>query len=273
VRNLASGDERTILQRNLETLFPMFSPDGKRIVYFGRSDYAVAIFTINVDGSDSRQLTSGRELNHQPRWGHDGQSVYFFQHSPTVSFRRVPALGGPSTEFRAWSWETSFAPYFDPTGRFLAYLRQRPPGAQQSMVEHTVIHDVTTGQERAWPEPHTHPNGWSRDGQSIVGTQHGGDGMLVVICRVADESCRTITRGTAPKWSPHDDRLYFVRPAPTAGVQELWTIAVDGTDERRIGALGAFRPIDVFFDVSSTGLITWAPLNAGQPQLWTATVR
>ena len=142
MRDLASGDERSLLQRNLETLFPMFSPDGTRIVYFGRSDYAVAIFTIGVDGSDPRQLTSGRELNHQPRWGHDGQSVYFFQHRPTVSFRRVPALGGPSDEFRPWNWETSFMPYFDPTGRFLAYLRQRRPGAPPDISEHTVIHDV-----------------------------------------------------------------------------------------------------------------------------------
>ena len=97
VRDLASGDERSLLQRGLEILFPMFSPDGGRIAYFGRSDYAVAIFTIGADGSDPRQLTSGRELNHQPRWGHDGQHIYFFQHYPTVSFRKVPALGGPST--------------------------------------------------------------------------------------------------------------------------------------------------------------------------------
>ena len=63
----------------------------------------------------------GRELNHMPRWDHTGQFVYFFQSHPTVSFRRVPALGGPSTEFRPWNWETSNSPYFDPTGRFLAY--------------------------------------------------------------------------------------------------------------------------------------------------------
>jgi Tol biopolymer transport system component len=273
VRDLATGTERSVLQRGLEILFPMFSPDGKRIVYFGRSDYAVAIFTINVDGSDPRQLTAGRELNHQPRWGHDGEHVYFFQHHPTVSFRRVPALGGPSIEFRPWNWETAYAPYFDPTGRFLAYLRQRPPGAPQSVSEHTVIHDVTTGQERVWAEPHTHPSAWSPDGVSLVGTQHApGGGTLVVICRVADESCHEITRGTTPKWSPQGDRLYFVRPAAAGGSQVLWTIAVDGTDERQIGELGSFRPIDVFFDLSRTGLVAWAPLRAGQPQLWTAAI-
>ena len=274
VRDLAGGPERTLLQRGLEVLFPMFSPDGSRIAYFGRSDYAVAIFTINVDGSDPRQLTGGRELNHQPRWGHEGQSVYFFQNHPTVSFRRVPAPGGPSVEFQPWNWETSLAPFFDPTGRFLAYLRQRPPGSPPSVTEHTVIHDVTTSQERVWPEPHTHPTGWSPDGLSIVGIQHAQQGgTVVVICRVADESCRTIARGSSPKWSPQGDRIYFLRPSAPGGAQALWTIAVDRSDERQIGELGSFRPIDVFFDVSRTGLITWAPFTAGSTQLWTATIK
>jgi Tol biopolymer transport system component len=274
VRDLASGDERSLLQRGLDLLFPMFSPDGKRIAYFGRSDYAVAIFTINVDGSDPRQLTAGRELNHMPRWGHDGENVFFFQHHPTVSFRRVPAVGGPSIEFRQWNWEVNRDPYFDPTGRTIVYLRQRPPGAPMSVSEYTVIHDMTTGQERVWPEPHTHPGGWSPDGSSFVGLQHApGGGFVVVTCRVADETCREITRGTMPKWSPQGDRLYFVRPDAKSGSQHLWTIAVDGTDEQQIGELGSFRQIDVFFDVSRNGSIVWAPMRVGQPQIWTAAIK
>jgi eukaryotic-like serine/threonine-protein kinase len=123
VRHLESGEERTLLQRSVEVLFPKFSPDGTRITYFGRSDHAVAIFTIGVNGTDARQLTGGRELNHHPRWGADGQDIYFFQAHPTRTFRRVPALGGASVEFRRWEWATSDAPMFDHTGRYLAYLR------------------------------------------------------------------------------------------------------------------------------------------------------
>jgi serine/threonine-protein kinase len=271
VRDLATGNERSVLQRSLEVLFPMFSPDGQRLAYFGRSDYAVAIFTIGVDGSNPRQLTAGRELNHHPRWGHDGQTVYFFQNAPTVSFRRVPAPGGPSIEFKPWDWQTFAAPLFDPSGRFVAYLRQRALGAPTSISEHTVIHEVATGQERVWAEPHTHIGGWTADGASIVGWQHAEGGATnVVTCRVADETCRVLTRGGSPKPSPKGDRVYFVRPAGSAGSFDLWSIAADGTSEQRVAALGAFRSIDVFFDVSRTGLLTWAGLNAGQSQLWTA---
>ena len=276
VRDLATGNERAILQRGLEMLFPMFSPDSQRLAYFGRSDYAVAIFTIGVDGSDVRQLTGGRELNHQPRWGSDGRDIFFFQEHPALSFLRVPAPGGPSTEFRPWQWVKQHAPAFDRTGRFLAYLRSRPPGAPATVTEHTVIHEVATGAERDWPEPHTHVGGWSDDSSSIVGVQHnpkGGAANVVVICQVADASCRQVATGGSPKWGPGGDRLYFTRPGATTGTLDLWTIAIDGSNERRITELGVMRAGDAFIDVSRTGQIAWAPLRAGVHALWTAQVR
>ena len=66
--------------------------------------------------------------------------------------------------------------------------------------------------------------------------------------------------------------LYFLRPAG-GGTQELWTIAVDGTGEHPVANLGAFRPIDVFFDLSRDGLIAWAPFRSGDHQLWTAHIK
>lgn len=272
VHDLASDEERTLVERGLELLFPMFSPDGSRIAYFGRADYAVAIFTIGADGTDLRQLTGGRELNHQPRWSHDGRYVYYYQLRPTVSFRRSPALGGPGEEFRPWDWTTESAPYFDPTGRYLAYVRQAPLTAPGSVREATVIHELATGEEHAWAGPHTHVGGWSPDGTSIVGWQHGGSsGSVVVTCRVADESCTSVTNGEVPKFAPDGDRVYFVR-AGASGTYDLWSAKIDGSDERRLFGLGQFRPIDVFFDVSPRGEIAWAPFEPGDQQLWTAIV-
>jgi len=222
-----------------------------------------------------RQLTGGRELNHQPRWGPDGRDIFFFQEHPAVSFRRVPALGGPSSEFRQWQWVRQFAPAFDRAGRFIAYVRTRPPGAPPTVTEHTVIHDVATGAERVWPEPHTHVGGWSADGSSVLGLQHNPKGglTLVVICQVVDASCRQVTTGSSPKWGPEDQSLYFLRPVVATGSQELWAIAIDGSNEHRIADLGVIRPSDVFMDVSRTGQVVWAPLRAGVQELWTAQIR
>ena len=72
----------------------------------GKHDRAVAIFTIGADGTDLRALTGGTELNHMPRWSHDGIWVYFVQIRPELSFRRVPALGGASEFVLPVVWET-----------------------------------------------------------------------------------------------------------------------------------------------------------------------
>ena len=111
---------------------PLFSPDGRRITYFGRADEAVAIFTIATEGTDSRQLTGGRELNHQPRWGPNRNTFFFFQVQPVLGLRRIPSLGGPSTAFLPWDWQVQNTPYFDPTGRFIAYARQRSLGTPRT---------------------------------------------------------------------------------------------------------------------------------------------
>ena len=272
-RDLSSGLERTLVRRGLETLYPIFSPDGRRITYFGRADEAVAIFVMGADGADPRQLTAGSELNHQPRWGADGQHVYFFQVQPVVGLRRVAAVGGPSTEVLPWDWQVQNSPYFDPTGRFIAYTRLRPPGAPRTQPEHTVIHEVATGREHMWPEPHTHPTGWSPTGDSIIGMRHdpsGGGLVIITICRVADGSCRSVARGRGPKWSVADNRIYFTRVA--GAIEQLWSVAVDGSDERSTADLGTFAALSSFFDVSRDGLVVWAPFQPGRQELWTATI-
>ncbi|MBA2304178.1 MAG: protein kinase [Acidobacteria bacterium] len=270
IRDLASGVERSLLQRGIEMQFPMFSPDGTRIAFFGRADFAVAIFTIAADGSDLRQLTAGREMNHHPRWSADGKDVYFFQVSPELSFRRVPAIGGPSVAFRPWDWITSNGALFDPAGRSIVFLRQRPLGASASVPEPVILHEVETGRERVWSDEHVHPGGWSQDSLEFVGWRHDGN---VVICRVRPAGCRVLTQRSTPVWPLGSGRVYFARPANRLAPQELWSVAVDGSGVRHEAVLGTFRPIDRFLTVSSQGAVAWSRFEAGRHEVWTAAVR
>jgi serine/threonine protein kinase len=269
-RNLKTGEERTLLDRRTETIFPRFSPDGKRIVFFGRADYAVGIFTMNSDGSDVRQITAGRELNHMPQWSPDAQSIYFFQAVPTQTFRRVPAVGGTSTEFRRWSWQLNNTPLFDPTGRLIAFTKQNPPGSTTGEPEALIIEEVATGRTRALPGPHAHIGGWSADGQQMIVWRHPAE---VQLCEVKTLACRTLTTGILAVWPGDRSRVYVMRPTSATEPQELWSVSINGGDERREALLGSFRPIDRFFDVSRDGLVVWTPYLPGQPELWTAMIK
>ena len=147
--------------------------------------------------------------------------------------------------------------------------RQNPPGPQGSS-HRTIIHEVATGREREWPEPHVHPTGWSHDSRSIVGWRHDG---AVVICRLEDGACRVLTTGALPVWPNGADRVYFARPLERTEPQDLWSIGIDGTDERLEAHMGVFRPIDRFFTVSPGGQAAWASFEAGRHAVWTAQVR
>lgn len=267
IGNADGGEERELLERRTEIVFPQFSPDGRSIAFFGRNDRAVGIFTIGADSKDLRALTGGTELNHMPRWSHDGAWVYFFQMRPELSFRRVPALGGASEFALPLVWETHNFPQFDPSGRWLSYTRLRPADDDATM-----IRDLESGAERPLPTPAIYSARWSRDGRQLAGWR---DDRTVTICPVDTGPCRAVTQGRLPAWSGDDSRLYFIKGGPGADdLYDLWSVDVDGTNPRHVRRLGPFRGlIDTFFDVSRDDRIVWGKHDAGRRQLWAATVR
>jgi TolB protein len=55
-----------------------FSPDGKRIAFTMSSDFlSTNVWTMNRDGTDKRQLTSGTGIRAYPHWSPDGKRVVF----------------------------------------------------------------------------------------------------------------------------------------------------------------------------------------------------
>lgn len=273
VGDAAGGQDRELLERRSAVLFPQFSPDGTRIVFFGRSDKAVAIFTVGIDGTGLTQLTHGTELNHMPRWSADGNAVYFYQISPEPSFRRVPAVGGASEAFLPLNWETENFPQFDPSGRFLSYTKARTVDAGQGAgpPRQTTIRDLRTGAERVLPGPALEYARWSRDGRFLLGWRPDRG---VVTCAVDGSSCREITEGRWPVWSGDGSRIYFLRggASTVTGRYELWSVNVDGSDTRKLRSIGPFTAIDIFFDVSPRDLMVWGEYREGRREIWAARV-
>ena len=262
-----ASPDRQLLERRTEIVFPHFSPDGRRIVFFGRSDRAVAIFRMNVDGTELTQLTGGRELNHMPRWSADGAFIYFFQITPELSFRRVPAVGGPSERISDFVWEKQNYPQFDPSGRRLSYTRAATAGAHPQ----TIVRDVASGGELTLAAPAIEFARWSPDGRRLVG--HRPDGF-VVVCTVDTSDCRNVTRGIFPDWSGDGSRILFMSATiDSAGKRELWSTDLEGREPRLVRSIGPFRSIDLFFDVSPDDSIVWGEFRPGLREVWTALVR
>ncbi len=262
VRDALSAPPRAILEKHTEIAFPLFSPDGTRLAFFGRQDRAVAITSIRTDGSDLRQLTGGTELNHMPAWSADGASVFFFQIQPTLTFRRVSAEGGPSETVQPWNWEEQNSPRFDPSGRRLAYSRLGKDAA-------TLVRDVETGAERALPVLIYRPT-WSPDGRWVTGWDAKG---VISRCAVDENRCVDVTRGLHARFDSTGTTIWFLRLLPGSPMSELWSIDLATKRVESHGQMGPFRGIDRHFDLSSRGALAWAPMREGLPELWAARLK
>lgn len=72
-------DEERMLSANLRARDPQVSPDGTRIAFARLYDGNANLHTVNVDGTDLRQLThfeDGSQV-YSPRWSPDGETLLF----------------------------------------------------------------------------------------------------------------------------------------------------------------------------------------------------
>ena len=96
----------TLLEKRTHLAFPRYSPDGRRIAFFGKNAQGdTHLFVMNSDATNLRAVTDGAgELNIMPQWGGDDRSLYFYQARPRRAFRRVSLADGISEDVAPWSW-------------------------------------------------------------------------------------------------------------------------------------------------------------------------
>lgn len=258
--DLATGSRRVAMDRREPILWPRFSPDGDTLAFFGPSPSGPGhIFTISREGRDIRQLTDRRgDINTMPRWSADGTSILFYQMAPTKSLRQLPVVGGAVREIAPLNWDRSPGAMIDPRGSSLVYYSRDNGGA-------TLVREMDTGTERRLDEAIRSPR-WSPDGRQIAGDRDGA----ISICVAATGSCRRLTAGEHPVWTPDGSQLYVLRPGGSREFRELWSIDLATGDERQAGRLGPMRAIDVTFDISARGELVWTEFDRGEPELWLA---
>ena len=95
VQDVHSGTRRTLLEKRTPLAFPRYSPDGGRIALMGRNSRGeMQLFVMDADGSNLTAVTDGAgELNIMPQWSGDGETLYFYQVRPSLTFRRLSCRG------------------------------------------------------------------------------------------------------------------------------------------------------------------------------------
>ncbi|MEO5719501.1 MAG: hypothetical protein ABIR29_13150 [Chthoniobacterales bacterium] len=181
------------------------------------------------------------------------KTIYFYQTLPTVSFRKIPVMGGKSIEVvPGWEWGTQNNAGVDPEQKRIVYTRM-----DRGLAAATMLRDIQSGKETAFTLPLLRCR-WSHDGKFVAGSYFPGGQWKqseIQVCTVADNTFEKIVSGYFPKWAEDDSRLFYAANGDFVGT-EVWSVSRDGTEPRKAAELHPITSVNNFFAVSQ-GRIVW----------------
>jgi Tol biopolymer transport system component len=207
-----SGDTSTPAGTTFQ-IDPDVSPDGSRIAFASARSGSLDVYVMDIDGSDTRRLTTTRGNQSQPTWSPDGSRIAFqsdadgdhiyVMGSDGKGARRVTNDPAPEIE-PAWS----------PDGRWIAYSR-RLPGTE--IRELWLVHPDGSARHRLTGRAQAaYGPAWSPDGRTIAFASKQETGRFEIYAIGADgRGLRRVTFSNddafEPAWSPDGKTLAFSR--------------------------------------------------------------
>lgn len=224
VHDLGKADTRTLLTHPVTLWSPAFSPDGHELAFSRREvDGSWHLWSITVDGSSPRQLTSGELGEINPRYTNDGSSIIYHTWGAPRRIWRIPREGGRGVALTPAGVDASFAD-MSPDGGWLAYV------STEKTLERVYVMPLAGGPPRPLSnEPASLPR-WSPDGSWISFARNRGYESGIFIAHPDGTGERRLSAtGGWPVWWPDGRRIAYLTITPD-GRQQIESVALDGTE-------------------------------------------
>lgn len=144
--------------------YPVWSPDGSKLLFqsnrFGKS----AIFVANADGSDLKPLTNGQTEDQEPAWSPDGTRIVFRRaSSPTAQVLFTMNADGSQQTQLSSSNKIHSTPHWSPNGSEIIFTSSEYwPGTDLIIYDFKAKKfNVLTHGSRSYLRPAWHPTGTS----------------------------------------------------------------------------------------------------------------
>lgn len=215
-------------QRLFFQVEPGWSPDGAKIAFASRRAGSFDIYAMNVDGTGTKRLTSGKPIDNHPTYAPDGDRIAFVRDSDIY----VMNADGTGQHGISGIEAEEFDPAWSPDGTWIAYVR-RPSGvtAKELWLMHpdgSNQHALTKlGGDVLQPA-------WSPDSSRIVFSSKRADGAHYELRTIGVDGKRlrgvvpTAADNFAPSWSPDGATIAYQEDGA------IFTIELGGGDVKRL---------------------------------------
>jgi Tol biopolymer transport system component len=257
---------------------PSVSPHGLRVAYWGRPFQAFSrrrvtgtrgdIWTVQLDGSDPKQVTRDGATESRPLWSADGRFIYYISaRTGTSGVWRVKidertgrAFGQPEYVPIHTSEPVHLTRSAD--GRSIAWADARPSRQvlriafdSDARTTRGEVEEVIPG-AAAWADAEP-----SSDGTALLLSSSDGD---IHVAPLDGADIRTLAPGPSvdrfPRWSPRGLRVAF--QSDRSGSNKVWLINADGTGLRALtrADVELHHPV---WSADGSQLVVWDPTLPG----------
>ncbi len=229
IMNADGSNPRQLTKSTAEEYQPVFSPDGKKILYVSDERGSPDIWIMDRDGSNKTRLTKDKGIERDPAWSPDGKKiVYAALPLEADNFdlwimdadgsNKIQLTQTPSNEMTpAWSPDGKHIAFASDEGNNLDIYVIDPEGKNRTKL-------ISTAGYEYQPD-------WSPDGSKIAyvawGAEESLDQSNIWIAN-ADGSQQTRLTSTSPsvhpRWHPNGTQILF--HSKRSGNWDLWVLQV-----------------------------------------------
>ncbi len=223
--------------RNMRTLTAhksiTINPSGSagKVAYTSYVRLFPQIWTMNLDGSDKREVSTGVELNASPSLSPDGSRIALAGSAKGNADIYTIGLAGGSLQRLTVSRALEASPAWSPTGRQILYTSDLTGNPQIYVMD-----AEGTGSRRVTFAGNWNDEGaWSPDGAHIAfACRNEGDFNICVMDLATAQTVQVTSEGSNghPSWSPDGEKIVY--SSRRGGSTQVYTMDADGKNKRQL---------------------------------------